>query len=532
MSTDFDVVVVGYGPTGQVLASMLGRAGHRVGVFERWPALYGLPRLTHIDGETARVIAAAGDVGYALRDASPAAAYEWRNGSGDLLIALDWTGAASGYAAHYTMYQPDIEDSIDQRARTYAGVEINQGTGVVALAQFDDHVAVTVRPWSRDRDDQWSAGMSDRTVTARYVVGADGANSVVRTALGIDRSDLGVDDMWLNIDTECLRDLGPAFKVTQQFCDPLQPNMFMPIGNTRQRFEVAVRDGDDPAEMETEEFAWRWLRERHGLGPEDVRILRHVIYRFSARTADKWRDGRVLLAGDAAHTMPPYMGQGACSGMRDGITLAWKLDLVLTGKADDSLLDTYEAERRPHVDVIQHCAVELGRVANLKDPQAAAARDDAFRRGEVPPLPPFPTITAGVIATADRVPSGVAGRLGPHGVVTRGDDRALFDDLFGWGFTVMAADDPATVLSAQQLDFLASIGARVATIASGTTNSTDDVDGAYARFFADNEVQAYIERPDFHLFGAGSMADLPGLVDQLASAFGARESHQLQGSAQ
>lgn len=532
MRTDVDVAVVGYGPTGQVLASMLGRRGHRVAVFERWPALYGLPRLTHIDGETARIVAAAGDVGYALRDAAPARDYEWRNGSGDLLVALDWSGTSAGYAAHYTMYQPDIEDSVDRRARAYPGVEINQGAGVVALTQFDDHVELTVRPWSRDRDEQWAAGAADRTVTARYVVGADGANSVIRSALGIERTDLGVDDRWLNIDTECLHDLGPDFQVTKQFCDPVQPNMFMPIGTTRQRFEVAIRDGDDPAEMETEEFAWRWLRERHGLGPDDVRILRHVIYQFSARTADRWRDGRVLLAGDAAHTMPPYMGQGACSGMRDGITLAWKLDLVLSGAADDALLESYEAERRPHVDVIAHCAVELGRVANLTDPLAAAARDDAFRRGDVPPLPPFPTITAGVIATTDEgTPAGPAGQLGPHGVVTRGEDRALFDDLFGWGFTVMAAEDPASVLAADQLAFLESVGARVVTIAPGCDRSTDDVDGTYARFFADHHVEAFIERPDFHLFGAGSMAELPALVDALTAAFGADASRHLQGSA-
>ena len=194
MNTDVDVAIVGYGPTGQVLASLLGRAGHRVAVFERWPDLYGLPRLTHIDGETARIIQAAGDVDFALRDASPAQNYEWRNGAGDLLVALDWSGTSSGFAAHYTMYQPDIELAIDGRARSYPTVTIEQGTGVVGLDRADDHVALTVRPWSRNRDDQWTSGAADRTVTARYVVGADGANSLVRQAIGVAATDLGVDD--------------------------------------------------------------------------------------------------------------------------------------------------------------------------------------------------------------------------------------------------------------------------------------------------------------------------------------------------
>lgn len=515
MTSDFDVIVAGYGPTGQVLASLLGRAGHRVAVFERWPNLYGLPRLTHIDGETARIIQAAGDVEYALRDAAPAKNYEWRNGEGELLVALDWSGESSGFAAHYTMYQPDIEDAVDERARGYRNVEVHMGTEVVAVEQSDDIVAVTVRPWTKDRG--WADADVDataRTYTAKYLVAADGANSFVREAVGIARDDLGVDDMWLNIDTECHHPLGDNFGVTRQFCDPEQPNMFMPIGVKRQRFEVAVRPEDDPAEMSTEEFAWEWLGRRHGLGPDDVKILRHVIYTFSARNAQTWRSGRVLLAGDAAHTMPPYMGQGACSGMRDGVTAAWKLSQVLHGNAPDEYLDTYEAERRPHAELIQFCAVELGKVANLKDPAAAAERDAMFRRGEVPPLPPFPTVLSGVAMAGDE-PALLAGTLAPQFRLERDGKTALLDDLIDWGFTVVTSADPAQVLDEGQLAFLDRIGATVISTAPDTAYSVTDVDGGYADWFTENGVEALISRPDFHLYGASAAAGLPALVDEL-----------------
>ncbi|KJR07706.1 bifunctional 3-(3-hydroxy-phenyl)propionate/3-hydroxycinnamic acid hydroxylase [Gordonia sihwensis] len=516
MTTDFDVAIVGYGPTGQVLASMLGRAGVRVAVFERWPSLYGLPRLTHIDGETARIIQAAGDVGFALRDAAPAANYEWRNGAGDLLVSIDWSGESCGFAAHYTMYQPDIELAVDTRARGYDGVEIHQGAEVTEIRQLADHVCLTVRTHTAEaaRSDAQSVL---RTVTATYVVGCDGANSQVREAAGIDRDDLGVDDRWLNIDTECLHPLGPEFAVSRQFCDPEQPNMFMPIGVKRQRFEVAVRPGDDAAEMSTEEFAWSWLRDKHGLGPNDVRILRHVIYTFSARTADTWRSGRLLLAGDAAHTMPPYMGQGACSGMRDGITLAWKLVQVLRGNARPDYLDTYETERRPHVEVIQRCAVELGRVANLKDPVKAAERDAAFARGEVPPLPPFPTITSGVAMAGDG-PASLAGTLAPQFRVRMDSRVALLDDLVDWGFTLVADADPGTLLSADQLAFLDRIGTTVLTTAPGTDYSVGDVDGRYGQYLSAHGVNAFLSRPDFHLFGAATADALPSLVDELRAS--------------
>ncbi|KXO99179.1 bifunctional 3-(3-hydroxy-phenyl)propionate/3-hydroxycinnamic acid hydroxylase [Tsukamurella pseudospumae] len=515
-TTDYDVAVIGYGPTGLVLSSMLARAGHRVVAVERWPGLYGMPRLTHIDGETARIIQAAGDVDSALRDAAPAAVYEWRNGAEELLIAVDWSGESSGFAAHYSMYQPHIECSIDERNRTRPNLDVLQGTILVSMEQSDDHVELVVRPWSRDRDAQW-ADAPERTLTAQYVVGADGAGSTVRHLLGIDRSDLHVDDRWLNIDTECVRPLGDRFDTARQYCDPRQPHMFMPIGRSRQRFEVAVRPEDDADEMATEEFAWRWLRAQHDLGPDDVKILRHIVYTFSACTADAWRAGRVFLAGDAAHTMPPYMGQGACSGMRDGITLAWKLDLVLSGRAGEALLDTYEAERRPHVEVIQNCAVELGRVANLKDPVAAAARDIAFQRGEVPPLPPFPTIAAGVIdADADGLPVDVAGTLAPQGVVRLADDRSgRFDDLHPWGFAVVSTRDATEILGPDRLTFLAELGGTVVTLEPGHPHSIVDEHGTYAAYFADTGADAFLVRPDFHLYGAAGLADLPRLVDGL-----------------
>ncbi|WP_336672161.1 bifunctional 3-(3-hydroxy-phenyl)propionate/3-hydroxycinnamic acid hydroxylase MhpA [Tsukamurella sp. USMM236] len=514
-TTEYDVAVVGYGPTGLVLSSMLARAGHRVVVIERWPGLYGMPRLTHIDGETARIIQAAGDVDAALRDAAPASVYEWRNGAEDLLIAVDWSGESSGFAAHYSMYQPHIEQAIDDRNRTYPNVDVLQGTIVVGMEQHEDRVELAVRPFTRDRDAQW-ADAPERVITASYVVGADGASSTVRHILGVGLTDLHVDDRWLNIDTECARPLGDRFAVARQFCDPVQPHMFMPIGRSRQRFEVAVRPEDDADEMATEEFAWRWLRAQHGLGPEDLTILRHIVYTFSARTADAWRVGRVFLAGDAAHTMPPYMGQGACSGMRDGITLAWKLDLVLSGRADEALLDTYEQERRPHVEVIQACAVELGRVANLKDPAAAAERDAAFLRGEVPSLPPFPTITAGVVDHDDR--NCLAGTLAPQGVVRRGDRAGRFDDLHPWGFAVITTADATAVLGADRLASLAGLGATIVTVEPGHEHSVEDTGGAYAAYFAATGTETIVVRPDFHLYGAGALDDLPRLIDGLGAA--------------
>lgn len=516
MNHEYDVAIVGYGPTGLVLASTLAKRGHSVVVFERWPGLYGLPRLTHIDGETARIIQGTGNLEHALRDAYPVPDYRYLNAAGELLIELDWRGWSCGHPAHISMFQPDIEDAIDEHVRASGAVELKQGWAVVGLHDTGDGARVSARPWSRDRTGQWSHVGEERVVTARYLVGADGAGSFVRTNLCIERSDNGVADRWLNIDTERLRELPERFTKVTQYCDPERGHMYMPIGRCRQRFELAVLEGEDASRFEDPEFAWSWLRETHGLGPEDVRILRQVVYTFQGRIADQWRKGRVLLAGDAAHTTPPYMGQGACSGMRDGVTLGWKLDLVLRGLADDALLDTYESERRPHATAITEISTALGKVANTHDPVEAAARDEAFRTGAVPPPPPFPTLEAGVIQQdGDGRPGRLAGTLAPQGKVRRGGVEGLFDDVVGRGFSVVAARDAYVVLDDEQRAFLTELDAVVATPERGADTTFEDLDGTYADFFSAHQVEAFIGRPDYHLFWAGSLADLPAAVDEL-----------------
>lgn len=518
MNHDCDVAIVGYGPAGLVLASALGKRGHKVVVFERWPGLYGLPRLTHIDGETARIIQSVGDLDHALRDAYPIPSYRYLNGAGDLLIELDWRGTSSGHPAHISMFQPDIEDAVDRHVRASGKVEVNQGWAVVNVRSEEDGVSVTARPWSKDRTGQWSHADEERTITAKYLVGADGAGSFVRATLGIERSDNGVDDRWLNIDTERLRELPENFMKLTQFCDPKRGHMYMPIGRSRQRFELAVLRDEDGVPFEDPDFAWRWLQDTHRLGPEDVKILRQVIYTFQGRIAESWRQGRVFLAGDAAHTTPPYMGQGACSGMRDGITLAWKLDLVLRGLADDALLDTYEVERRPHATAITEISTALGKVANTHDPRAAAARDEAFRTGNVPPPPAFPTIDAGVVSHDESgVKAPLAGTLAPQGVVRTAHGEGLFDDVVGGGFAVVASADVRAALTPAQVAFLDELGAVIAATVPGSPDSVADLDGTYAAWFAETGTEAFISRPDFHLFWAGPLGGLSAAIDELRS---------------
>ncbi|MET0455251.1 MAG: bifunctional 3-(3-hydroxy-phenyl)propionate/3-hydroxycinnamic acid hydroxylase, partial [Mycobacterium sp.] len=509
----FDVAVVGYGPTGLVAASLLGAMGHRVAVIERHPTLYGLPRLTHIDGETARIVQAAGDVDLALRDAQALDSFKYLSADGKVLVDLPWAGESCGHPGHISMYQPDIEQAIDERVRQHSNVTRLMGCRATGLTVNADDVEVRAQ---RVHDSPSASNVID--VRARYVLGADGANSFVRNALGIGQTDFGVDERWLNIDTTTRRPLPERFRYTMVFCDPARPHMFMPIGQNRQRFEFAALPDENKDDLEREERAWQWLRATHDLGPQDVTIIRQVLYPIKAKMADSWGDGgRVFLLGDAAHSMPPTMGQGACSGMRDAIALSWKIDLVLRGRATDDLLGTYEAERRPHAQAIVEGSVMLGEVAYTMDPERAAARDEAFLNGSMPPPPPFPTLQTGIIeTTAEGVAAPFAGTLAPQGLVSSHDGRiGRFDDVFGHGFKLITRADPYTLLGREHAAFLERIGCTVHTLVPGQARSFGDGEGTYARYFDDIGADLFISRPDFVVFGSASVAGVGALLAQL-----------------
>jgi 2-polyprenyl-6-methoxyphenol hydroxylase-like FAD-dependent oxidoreductase len=376
------------------------------------------------------------------------------------------------------------------RARLHElGGTVEFGTRLSSFTQDAKHIAATIK----------HSDGRDETVTARYLVGADGASSTVRRWLGIERTDLGFNEQWLDVDARMKRPLTFDFDCGQ-ICDPARPITVLPLGKRHRRWEWALLPGETVSEMQRPETAWRLLGDL-GLGPDDVEIVRQLVYTFEARTAEQWRRGRTFLIGDAAHTMPPFMGQGMCSGMRDAKNLVWKLDLVLRGLAPDALLDTFEEELRPYVTDWTVISLEAGRVPCITDPVAAAERDARFRAGFRPPLPEFPQVRHGVLADTP-----CAGELSLQGRV----DGELFDRAFaaaGRWQVLSTAGDPRGVLSERQLAFLESLGVVFA-----------EVGGEYADHFAARGIEVSIARPDFYVFGtAATLAELGPLVDELAA---------------
>ena len=500
LSAPADVIVIGMGPVGKMVALLLARAGHSVLVTERKERTYPLPRAVVLDADIARILQTAGLPVDSMPDAVEPYddLYVWVNRDDELLHEVDWTGIdPSGWNNTYFYNQPSLEAHLDEQVRAQPSVRIERGVSSRVTDQDDDGVDVVIRV---------DATGDERTERARFVLAADGAGSATRQALGIEWNDLGYFFDWLVVDVLP----GEGFAVThlaKQVADPARPTTVVPGGPGRRRWEFMRLPGESIEELTEPARIWQLL-EPFGVRPENASIERGVVYTFNSGWASRWRQDRVFLLGDAAHQMPPFAGQGLAAGFRDCFNLAWKLDLVLRGEAEDALLDTYASERAMHVSDFIEFSMSLGRIICILDPDAARARDEAMlaerASGRTPQPPPEPRLGPGLHL------GETGGYLSWQGRVTAPahPDVARFDDVFGAAALVL--DDGALAAELGESGAaLAALGIRI--VAFGGERSSgvdrfDDVNGTYREWLDLLGAHAVLVRPDFAVFGTATDA--------------------------
>ena len=368
-----DVAILGCGPVGALLGNLLGQAGLRVDIFERELEIHPLPRAVHFDGEVMRIFQSAGlarQISSAARPSSQG--MHFVNAQGQTLMVrrgIDGPGP-HGWAGNWYFHQPQLEAILRDGLARFPNVTVHLGREIADVDALD-------------------------------VVGCDGARSLVRRAIGGRQRDLGLHQPWLVVDLVCDPDSSRVRALpdyTIQLCDPARPMTIVHVGGRRRRWEIMLMPGDEVARLTEPDIFWPMLS--RWLGSRDAVLERAAVYTFHSVVQEGWRKGRLLLAGDACHQTPPFLGQGMCAGMRDASNLAWKLASVLRGEAPEALLDTYESERRPHVRAFIDLAVKLGAVLQETDPAAADARDRRFATGATQFDFPQPQLGPGARADA------------------------------------------------------------------------------------------------------------------------------------
>jgi len=498
--TGHPVVIVGAGPTGVTAATLLARYGVPSLVLDRWSAVYPQPRAVHLDDEVYRIVDRLGIASEFAAISRPALGLRLLDPKLNVLAEFrrDPAYTPHGYPQANMFDQPEFEALLRANLANYPQVTLRGNVEVTDIAQIGsgrNKVTFTDRSDGREH-----------SVEADYLLGCDGANSLVRSRIGTTMRDLRFDQRWLVIDVATTEDLG-QWEGVHQVCNPKRAGTFMQIGDIRYRWEFRLLPGETADDFATLSALRPLIAPWTGqVGDNRLELIRVAEYTFRARIAETWQRGTTFLLGDAAHLTPPFIGQGMGAGLRDAMNLSWKLAGVLDGSLPSAALGTYEEERKPHARNMIGLALTVGRAMT-----AGGRAGDLLRRAVVPRLHTLPGMRAKVVDSTTpplsrsclvhKTPAGnrLAGTLCPN--MPTADGRRL-DAVLGDGFALVTAQAPevADRLLAERL------GTRVCVAEPGSE---------LAKWLRRGRAEAAIIRPDRAVLRAGR--DVSALCQALRS---------------
>ncbi len=482
------VVIVGAGPVGVTAATLLGQYGVDCLVLDRWDGVFPQPRAVHLDDEIYRVLARLGIGEQFAAVSRPTRGMQLIDRNHQVFAVFDRaeTHGRHGYPQANMFDQPELEHLLRTNLKDQPTVSLRGNVEVTDVAQ-DGQGRVQV-----DFTDRLTG--EPESVLATYVLGCDGANSVVRTAIGSTMEDLDFEQRWLVIDVDSQIELD-QWEGVHQLCDPERAATYMRVGEKRYRWEFRLLEGETAADFESIEalrtLIGPWVQ---GIPCDQLELVRVAEYHFRAQLADHWRDRNIFLLGDAAHLTPPFIGQGLCAGIRDSMNLSWKIAGVLCGDLPESVLDTYEVERKPHARAL----IKLAKLIGVSMTRGGKA-GDLLRRVIAPRLHWIPGLRERLLDSEtpplhtsalveERGPrKSLNGRLCPNALLA---DGHRYDDVSRGGFVLVTR----VPLSPQQQVMLAHRGTEVLQAEPGSPLD---------QWLADGRAAAALVRPDFTVMRAG-----------------------------
>ncbi len=528
----YDVVIIGYGPVGATMANLLGREGLSVAIIDRYAQVYDKPRAITVDHEAMRCFQACGLADEIAPTIGIHRGTDYVGVDNQIIKIFNPTPEPYplGWPPAITFLQPELEAILRKGLKRFAHVDEFLGCDARIARQNAATIDVSLSPVAGEAP-QDAIADGDRTLTGKYVIACDGANSSVRSSLGITLEDLGFNEWWIVLDA-LAKDVSKMPARSHQYCRPSRPGTHIIGPGKLRRWEIKLLPGETPADFKNEDAVKRELA--RFIDPALIDIWRIAIYQFHAVVADDWRNGNIFLMGDAAHRMPPFLGQGMCAGLRDAYNFAWKIVQVERYGARDSLLDTYRVERRPHVKTVVANAKEFGLIIGELDEAKARARDARLeaelKSGTAETIRSrfIPDLADGLLARAGGDPkaplSQLAGSLFVQPKVIASDGSQMFlDDVTGPRFLLACQAGLAAGIPADALEKWHALGGVIATITqegplSGSTPAgagagrplnldLKEMDGLFTGWCLANSCKAAIVRPDRYVYAVASDAE-------------------------
>ncbi len=521
-----DVLIVGYGPSGATLANLLGCRGHRVLVIDQALEIYDKPRAITADQEALRIFQEIGLADEITQSTTPHPGTDFVGMQGQVIKRFYPADPPNPLAwdPSFMFVQPELEATLRRGVERFAQVTALTGHAYLDLQQTDGCVRARIKRLS---DGQVM------TIQAQYVVAADGATSTVRKQLGASIEDLAFDEWWIVVDAWIRGPLKLPERCVQ-YCRPSRPGTYIVGPDNLRRWEIKLMPGESPQDFADPDAVWRVLGEF--VDTSQLEHCRTAVYRFHALVVEQWRQGRVFLMGDAAHQMPPFLGQGLGAGVRDAYNLAWKLDAVMRGQAHDALLDTYGEERKPHVRTVVAHAKTFGLIIGELDPAQARTRDQALeaelQSGQAVTVRQkfIPGLAGGLIQhESDGSLGAGAGALciQPWVRAPGAQSWRRLDDLTGARFTLIATSTTwLATLSPADLSTWQHLGGVVVYLGTAPASSwpahvlcLEERDGLMAGWLREHAAQAVVARPDHYVYGTAQTPDaLSRLIQGLSHA--------------